>query len=171
MNTDQEKLINTVMQFIETRSHNTFKVESRGKVPDEKVFLENKSVVISSMDLSLIRDLNEFKTTNPWVDWIQKGLSYDEKFELKLGFSDLQLLPWNLVIRTPFTFTSKDGKTINAIDRKAITRNDVMFFDQDSYLLKSNNQLITDYAKEELYSRKIETVERIEENVHGSCGW
>ncbi|WP_125770164.1 PduM family microcompartment protein [Companilactobacillus furfuricola] len=171
MNTDQEKLINAVMQVIETRSHNTFKVEARENIPDEKVFLENKSVVISSLDLSTIRNLNTFDLDDPWVDWIQKGLSYDEQFELKLGFSDLQLLPWNLVIRTPFTFMSKDGQPINAINRKAITRNDVMFFEKGSYLLKASHQLITDYAKEELYSRKIETVERIEENVHGSCGW
>jgi microcompartment protein PduM len=90
---------------------------------------------------------------------------------MKLGFSDLQLLPWNLVVRTPFAFISKDDKSINAIQRSAITRNDVMFLDNGSYLLKSHHQLITDYAKEELYSRKIETVERIEENVHGNCGW
>lgn len=168
---DQEKLINTVMKVIEARSHNTFKVDSLGQVPDEKVFLENKSVHISSMDLSLIKHLNDFDLNDPWVQWIQKGLSYDVEFKMKLGFADLQLLPWNLVVRTPFAFVSKDDKTINAIKRQAITRNDVMFLDQGSYLLKSDHQLVTDYAKEELYSRKIETVERIEENVHGNCGW
>lgn len=171
MNNDQEQLIDTVMKVIETRSHSTFKVESTGQVPDAEVFLVNKKAVISSLDLSLVRDLNDFNVKNPWVDWIQKGLSYDVEFEMRLGFSDLQLLPWNLVVRTPFAFTSKDGKSISAIQRKAITRNDVMFLEPDTYLLKSHHQLITEYAKEELYSRKIDTVERIEENVHGNCGW
>ncbi|MCH4008646.1 PduM family microcompartment protein [Companilactobacillus sp.] len=171
MNNDQDKLIDTVMKVIETRSHNTFKVESTGQVPNAEVFLANKKAIVSSLDLSLVRDLNDFNLKNPWVDWIQKGLSYDVEFEMKLGFSDLQLLPWNLVVRTPFAFISKDDKSINAIQRSAITRNDVMFLDNGSYLLKSHHQLITDYAKEELYSRKIETVERIEENVHGNCGW
>jgi microcompartment protein PduM len=168
---DQEKLIDAVMQVIEKRSHNTFEVEATGKAPEAEVFLVNKKTIISSLDLSLIRDLNDFNLNNPWVDWIQKGLSYDVEFELKLGFSDMQLLPWNLLVRTPFTFKSKDDKLVSAIQRKAITRNDVMFLEPGSYLLKGQHQLITDYAKEELYTRKIDTVERIEENVHGSCGW
>lgn len=171
MNGDQNKLIDTVMQVIEARSHNTFKVEGSGQVPDVEVFLENQKIVISSLDLSLIHHLNDFDIHDPWIDWIQKGLSYDVEFEMRLGFLNLQLLPWNLVVKTPFSFVSKDGKTINAIGRKAITRNDVMFLTPGSYLLKSHHQIITAYANEELYSRKIETVERTEENVHGNCGW
>ncbi|WP_129045203.1 PduM family microcompartment protein [Companilactobacillus metriopterae] len=154
-----ESMVEMIMNLLDERSQKTLKVKFSDDCPDENEFLTYQNIEIHEVDLSFIYSLKDWNFDDDWINWIQRGVNYDINFSIYLGFSNIELIPWNLINLFPGKFFGKEKKAINTLNRRNITLSSVMNLNSDSYLYVTTKQKLTNLALEEIKKRKIILIE------------
>lgn len=165
---DLDQLIKTVTQILAQRAEQALTVSIEDDCPDESVFLTHQTVILEHVDVLFLKTLATLDTTaNDWAQWFQKGFNYGINFEIRMGFADVNLIPWQLLTKWPVRLISKDQQPIVVIDKPYITYADVMFMKQTNILVKLRKQKLTALAADALAKSQIQIIERIDSR----CIW
>lgn len=169
---DLDQLIKTVTQILAQRAEQALTVSIEDDCPDESVFLTHQTVILEHVDVLFLKTLVTLDTTaNDWAQWFQKGFNYGINFEIRMGFADVNLIPWQLLTKWPVRLISKDQQPIVVIDKPYITYADVMFMKQTNILVKLRKQKLTALAADALARVRYRLLKGLTVDVYGSsCG-
>lgn len=168
MKPDVDQIVKAVAEMLAKRANQERTVSIEAACPDESLFLSYSTIIIENVDLLFLKTLLTLDPEqNSWVNWFQKGFNYDIHFEMRIGFQDINLIPWSLLTKWPIQFTSKDQRSIVVINHAHISYADVMLMKKASVLAKLKTQKLTDLAQESLAKSQIPIIERID----SQCIW
>lgn len=158
-----EELVQQIITFLVKREsrelvlscQDTFDREQRGI----KDYLHHKKLVIKEADVFFLEKLAKKDETDPRVAWLYQGLNYDCSLEIRLGVTDLQLIPKQLCQQCGLNLYTNRGRLVVPWCQPVITYKDVVMLPDHCILLKQR-QLITMLAQEKLQEKHIDVVER-----------
>lgn len=134
--------------------------------PSKSLFLNYDHVSVKNIHVNLIKDLYEFRTTNPWVEWLLTGLSYQVSIELDINQAVMPFIPWKMLTRWPVTF-KHGGNKIYGCESLHLKREDIWDIPDQSILIKTNQQKLTSEAQELAVKKELQLIERVDQ----SCIW
>lgn len=168
MQPNVDQIVRAVAETLAKRANQRWTVSIDQSCPELNLFLNYQTIVIENIDVLFLKTLMTMDPQqNSWVTWFQKGFNYGINFELKIGFQNINLIPWTLLTKWPVKLISKDQRSIVVINHPHITYADVMLMKKASVLAKLKDQKLTDLASESLAKSQIPIIERID----SQCIW
>lgn len=125
----------------------------------KSIFLDHQTIQITEMNAVILEKIVSLED-HPFVSWILDGIDYGVDFHFYLSTSIIQLIPLELLIKWPIKIYNKNNQRIIACPKKAITYKEMMSLPNETILIKTKSQIITDLALEVEQKKQIEIIER-----------
>ena len=124
-----------------------------------KDFLYHQTIHIHQVGAIQLAKISRLEAEDPLTVWLTKGLEYDCRFVLHLGFSAVCLIPTELY-EWPLEIQTNTGKELFVSSNKIITYSDVALLTQQHILVRFRHQKMTDLAEEFVKQHKIQQIVR-----------
>lgn len=156
-----DKIVMKVLDILSKRQTNSMTFYINSNQPFSKTgFLYHKHIKVKEATIQELHQLVNH-VTNDWVCWINEGLTLNNQFHFYLTKDLWQVIPKDLLLNWPILFYDSNGFPIKALKEHVITYEAVATIPSNSYLIKFNDQLLTDYAKEMCLKNSIKILERV----------
>lgn len=170
-----EGLIQEIIQRLKIRENQVLDVNYQPifdrEAQNTRDFLYHKKVYIHRVSSIFVHNIYRGKIEDPWVQWLLTSFDYGCHVTLELAFSQLELLPQELLLNYPLTVCDKKGHQYLAINKHILTYQDVYHLPVNSFLVVTGHQQVTALAQEELQRLKIIQLERRGSYVNGESSW
>jgi microcompartment protein PduM len=145
-----DQIIEQVMAKIRQREHQSYEVDYRlkGLPPDEEVYTDHANVVINDVAIGLVADLYRADTSNPWVQWILQGISFQVNFTFQISKQMINFIPRKMLLNWPIEFVVDARHPVFGFFGKSVSRSDLAALPDQSVVVLTPTQRLTAEAEE-----------------------
>lgn len=158
-----EELVQQIILRLKQREKNVLVLSCRSPFDScrgVKDFLDNRSIRVKDADVFFLKAFVEKDADEPLVRWIYQSYEYGCCVLIQLSFSEVELVPEELINNAAVTLFNKQGKQYFTFPNKIITYKQVALLDEKQILLLSPTQYLTALARDRIREKNIDIVER-----------
>ena len=168
---DLTKLIQSIAERLVKRQNSSTDVYCQKNfqqtpVPEKNLFFDYDRICLKQIHVAFLKDLFYLNKEEPWVDWILTGISYQVHMVIEVNDSIIPFIPWKMLTQWPIEFML-EGQKLISFNKRTIKRQDIFTLENNSQLIKTKEQKLTDEAISLIRQKQISVIERTDQE----CIW
>ncbi|AEV95600.1 PduM family microcompartment protein [Pediococcus claussenii] len=164
-----DSIVSQVIEILKRRKQQSKDLTYQNSAisPDKQIFITNGNINLRNVSIQLVSELYALRRDNDWIDWILYGIDFETKFNFYIGSQTLNFIPMKMITDWPVNFIVNQSSPVFAFYHSLITRRDIAAIPDQSTVVVTSQQRLTEEAQEISVLKNLKFHVRTDEN----CIW